>query len=82
MCPWVVAFSGVSAVDRATRLYEQERVGRIPPGALGTYVRRWVRWTGAGLQSRFPCSDRPRGKGNEVRLLGAAQAALASNDGG
>ena len=34
---------------RATRLYEQERAGRRPPGALGTYVRRWVRWTKAGL---------------------------------
>jgi hypothetical protein len=31
-------------VERATRLYEQECAGRIPPGALGAYVRRWAAW--------------------------------------
>jgi hypothetical protein len=38
-------------VEQATRLYEQERAGRQPPGALGTYVRRWVRWSFAGLDN-------------------------------
>jgi RNA-directed DNA polymerase len=35
-------------VERAARLQEQERTGRAPPGALGSYVRRWERWTRAG----------------------------------
>jgi hypothetical protein len=26
--------------ERAARLYEQERAGRAPPGALGAYLRR------------------------------------------
>ena len=39
-------------VERATPLYEQVRAGRQPPGALGAYVRRWVRWTFAGLDNR------------------------------
>jgi hypothetical protein len=38
------------AVRRA-RLQERERTGRSPPGALGLYVRRWRRWTSAGLGS-------------------------------
>jgi len=35
--------------ERATRLYEQERAGARPPGALREYVHRWRRWLGAGL---------------------------------
>jgi hypothetical protein len=31
---------------RAARL---QRAGRKPPGTLGAYVRRWWRWTQAGL---------------------------------
>jgi hypothetical protein len=36
-------------VERAHRLYEQER--RRPDGfpQLGAYTRRWVRWTSAGV---------------------------------
>jgi len=34
---------------RMARLQERERTGRSPPGALGLYVRRWRRWTRAGL---------------------------------
>ncbi len=33
-------------VERATRLYEQERPDG--PSALGMYVRRWVGWVGGG----------------------------------
>ena len=36
-------------VERATRLYEQERVGAGAPDALGMYVRRWVGWASGGL---------------------------------
>ncbi len=35
--------------ERAARLYEQERAGRSPPGALGAYVRRWLGWAGGGM---------------------------------
>ena len=36
-------------IERATRLYEQDRKERSGPSRLGMYVRRWVRWAGAGL---------------------------------
>ncbi len=44
-------------VERAARLYEQERMGAGAPDALGKYVRRWVSWTRAGLGG-----DRGKGK--------------------
>jgi hypothetical protein len=31
-------------VERATRLNEQERAGRVPPGSFGAYLIRWLRW--------------------------------------
>jgi RNA-directed DNA polymerase len=37
-------------VERATRLYEQEREGRVSPSALGNYVRRWNGWLKGGLE--------------------------------
>ena len=36
-------------VARAIRLYEQEPVQALASARLGLYVRRWIRWTGAGL---------------------------------
>ena len=36
-------------VERAARLYEQERMGAGAPDALGMYVRRWNGWVGGGL---------------------------------
>ncbi len=36
-------------VERASRLYEQEPGGASRVSRFGTYVRRWVRWTTAGL---------------------------------
>ena len=36
-------------LERAIRLYEQEPGERIVPVRLGAYVRRWRRWTRAGL---------------------------------
>ncbi len=39
----------VRFVARATRLYEQEPGEALASARLGLYVRRWVRWAGAGL---------------------------------
>lgn len=36
-------------VAHMTRLYEQEREGRIDPSSLGKYVRRWNGWLRGGL---------------------------------
>ena len=36
-------------IEKATRLYEQERAAPEGAAVLGLYVQRWVRWTGAGL---------------------------------
>ena len=36
-------------VERAIRLYEQEPGEACASARLGSYVRRWVRWTTAGL---------------------------------
>ena len=36
-------------VERAIRLYEQEPGEACASSRFGLYVRRWVRWTGAGL---------------------------------
>jgi hypothetical protein len=35
---------GHPAVDRASRLYEQDREEPLSPSWLGQYVRRWVGW--------------------------------------
>ncbi len=35
-------------VERATRLYEQGPGGPFDSARLGQYVKRWVRWAGAG----------------------------------
>ena len=36
-------------VERAIRLYEQEPGEACATSRFGSYLRRWVRWTGAGL---------------------------------
>ena len=36
-------------VARCIRLYEQEPEEALAPARLEFYVRRWIRWTGAGL---------------------------------
>ncbi len=52
-------------VERAARLYEQERVGAGAPDALGMYVRRWKGWVKGGLkdlracEAVFPASAHP-----------------------
>ncbi len=43
-------------IKRASRLYEQERIGKVAPDALGMYVRRWVGWASGGLHpAGGPC---------------------------
>ncbi len=41
-------------IERAIRLYEQERERPEGPSALGSYVRRWVGWVRAGLRRPLP----------------------------
>ena len=36
-------------VARCIQLYEQEPEEALPSVRLGLYVRRWIRWAGAGL---------------------------------
>ena len=36
-------------IEKATRLYEQEQAAPEGAALLGLYVRRWVRWAGAGM---------------------------------
>ena len=36
-------------IARCIRLYEQEPEEALASARLGLYVRRWIRWTGAGL---------------------------------
>ncbi len=37
-------------VERATRLYEQEREVLGGPSALRVYVRQWIGWASGGLR--------------------------------
>ncbi len=40
-------------VERAARLYEQEREEPDRSSGLGSYVTRWLRWARAGLDRRM-----------------------------
>ncbi len=40
-------------VARAIRLYEQEPGEAFTSARLGLYVRRWVRWAGAGVPNKI-----------------------------
>ena len=46
-------------VTRAIRLYEQEPGEAEASSRFGLYVRRWVRWTGAGLAEVRNASTTP-----------------------
>ena len=48
-------------VERAIRLYEQEPGEACASSRFGLYVRRWVRWTGAGLPICGGANDNHRG---------------------
>jgi len=37
------------------RLYEQEQGRPLRSAPLGLYVRRWIRWTGAGVPAFTGC---------------------------
>ncbi len=62
-----------SFVERATRLYEQERGERKGSSALGMYVRRWVGWASGGLE-RTDTSRRSkrRNPGKPMTICGAS----------
>lgn len=45
-------------IEKASRLYEQERRAASAASPLEMYVRRWVGWATAGLQDGCHCSDR------------------------
>ncbi len=36
-------------IKRASRLYEQKRMGVVAPDALGMYIRHWMRWVRSGV---------------------------------
>ncbi len=36
-------------IKRASRLYEQKRIDKVAPDALGMYVHRWCAWASGGL---------------------------------
>ncbi len=36
-------------IKRASRLYEQKRIGKVAPDALGMYIQRWMRWVRSGV---------------------------------
>lgn len=44
-------------VEKASRLYAQERRGVEPPAALEMYVRRWFRWSRSGMNNRHSGRD-------------------------
>ncbi len=46
-------------VERAARLYEQEREEPDGPSLLGQYVRRWVGWAEGGLGGGLNEHDTP-----------------------
>ena len=48
----------VNFIDKASRLYEQERSGTGAPDALGMYVRRWVSWAEGGLVTEKTPAER------------------------
>ncbi len=57
-------------INRASRLYEQKRVGAGAPDALGMYVRRWLRWASGGLG--------PAGGSGSVLVLSTPPASCAA----
>ena len=48
----VAAKTIANFVEKASRLYEQERSAVLAATALEMYVRRWVRWTTSALNVR------------------------------
>jgi hypothetical protein len=48
----VAAMTIANFIEKASRLYEQERSAVSGATALEMYVRRWVRWTTSALSVR------------------------------
>ena len=46
-------------VERASRLYEQKRIGKVAPDALGMYIRRWMRRARSISLARSSVAIRP-----------------------
>ena len=61
-------------VERAIRLYEQEREGREGSSALGMYVRRWTGWAIGGVRAPTSRIDVPAAHGALGSALGRAAA--------
>jgi hypothetical protein len=40
-------------MEKASRLYEQERRAASAASPLGMYVRRWLRWARSGMESHY-----------------------------
>ena len=51
-------------IKRASQLYEQKRIDKAAPDALGMYIRRWMRWvrSGAGEAKHAAGKRRPEGR--------------------
>ncbi len=48
-------------IKRASRLYEQKRIGKVAPDALGRYMRRWsVMWRLRDGAEEWAGQQRPR----------------------
>ena len=49
----------VNFIDKASRLYEQERMGASAPEALGMYVQRWAGWACGGVRTAASMGQPP-----------------------
>ncbi len=57
-------------VERATRLYEQDRKEPCSPSRFGIYVKRWSAWSGAGIVRTASRGDRCRRAGSHDQRTG------------
>jgi len=49
-------------IEKASRLYEQERTAVSAASPLEMYVRRWLRWANGGIRSEVSHQQHPAGK--------------------
>ena len=54
-----IAYEGTLAVKGSHRLYEQKQTAPEGAAALDDYLRRWRRWTTAGLEGLTVCYALP-----------------------
>ena len=55
----LIAYEGTLAVKGSHRLYEQKQTAPEGAAALDDYLRRWRRWTTAGLEGLTVCYALP-----------------------